>query len=50
MMFDAIADMPASFDSSAWYYPWFLLIVLLCVATILWAFTQSIRHQRITAG
>jgi hypothetical protein len=50
MMFDAIADMPASFDSSAWYYPWFLLIVLLCVAAILWAFTQSIRHQRITAG
>jgi hypothetical protein len=45
MMFDAFGDMPASFDSSAWYYPWFVLMVLLCAAVILWAFFQSIRRQ-----
>jgi serine/threonine-protein kinase len=45
MMFDAIGDMPASFDSSAWYYPWFVLTVLLSAAAILWAFAQSIRRR-----
>jgi hypothetical protein len=48
MLFEtALGDMPASLDSSAWYYPWFVLMVLLCAAAILWAFVQSIRGQRI---
>jgi hypothetical protein len=47
MMFDsALGDIPASFDSSAWYYPWFVLMVSLCAAAVLWAFVQSIRRQR----
>jgi serine/threonine-protein kinase len=50
LMFDAFGDMPASFDSSAWYYPWFVMFVLLCVGTILWAFVESIRRQRIGAA
>ena len=47
LLFDnALGDMPASFDSSAWYYPWFVLMVLLCAAAIVWAFVQSIRRTR----
>jgi serine/threonine-protein kinase len=46
MIFDSLGDMPASFDSSAWYYPWFVLTVLLFAAAILWAFVVSIRRQR----
>jgi serine/threonine-protein kinase len=48
LMFDAFGDIPASFDSSAWYFPWFVLLVLLCVTTIVWAFLQSVRRQRTT--
>jgi len=48
LLFDnALGDMPASFDSSAWYYPWFVLMVLLCAAAIVWAFVQSIRRTRV---
>jgi hypothetical protein len=50
MMFDSIGDMPASFDSSAWYYPWFVLMVLSCAAAILWAFRESIRRQRMATA
>lgn len=47
LAFDAFGDMPASFDSSAWYYPNFVAMVLLSAAAVLWAFVQSTRRQRI---
>jgi serine/threonine-protein kinase len=51
LLFDTmLGDMPASFDSSAWYYPWFVLMVLLCAAATLWAFVESIRRQRTAAA
>jgi len=40
-----LGDNPASFDSSAWYYPWFVLMALCCAAAIVWAFLQSIRRE-----
>jgi hypothetical protein len=46
----ALGDMPGSFDNSAWYYPWFVLMVLLCAAAIVWAFFQSIRRERVGAA
>jgi hypothetical protein len=46
----ALGDMPGSFDASAWYHPWFVLMVLLWAAAILWAFLQSIRRQRMGAA
>jgi Protein kinase domain len=36
-----IGDMPASFDTSAWYYPYFATMLLGSAALILWAFRQS---------
>jgi hypothetical protein len=45
-----LGDMPASFDSSAWYYPWFVLMVLLCAAATVWAFAQSIRRERMSVA
>ena len=36
-----IGDMPASFDTSAWYYPYFATMLLGSAGLILWAFRQS---------
>ncbi len=37
-----LGDMQASFDASAWYYPYFVVILLAVAAIILWVFRQSI--------
>ncbi|MDZ4799485.1 MAG: serine/threonine-protein kinase [Bryobacteraceae bacterium] len=40
-----LGDLPASFDSSAWYY-WRFITITICVALfVLWAFRQSIRRS-----
>ena len=45
LMDGLIGDMPATLDSSAWFYPTFLAIVLACSAIVMWAFRQSIRGR-----
>ncbi len=44
-----IGDMPASFDSSAWYYPTFIAYMLLGMAIVLWSFRQSMRRDKTTS-
>ena len=41
LMNGTIGDMPASFDTSAWYYPYFATMLLGTAALVLWAFRQS---------
>ena len=41
LMDGTIGDMPASFDTSAWYYPYFATILLGAAPLVLWAFRQS---------
>jgi hypothetical protein len=41
LMNGTIGDMPASFDTSAWYYPYFATMLFGSGALILWAFRQS---------
>jgi serine/threonine-protein kinase len=45
LMDGALGDLPASFDTAAWYFPHFIAIVLAACALILWALRQSIAGQ-----
>jgi serine/threonine-protein kinase len=36
-----LGDMPAGFDTAAWYYPYFVTMLLSTCAAVLWAFRQS---------
>jgi len=45
LMDGLIGDMPATLDSSAWFYPTFISIVMACSAIVIWAFRQSIRGR-----
>jgi serine/threonine-protein kinase len=41
-----LADIPASFDSSAWYYSTFAVTLAGVAALVIWAFRQSLRRER----
>jgi len=45
LMDGTIGDIPASFDSSAWYFTYFVAIMMGAAIWILWAFRQSIADR-----
>jgi ABC-type tungstate transport system substrate-binding protein len=41
LMDGTLGDMPAAFDTAAWYYPYFVTMLISTSAVVLWAFKQS---------
>ena len=41
LMDGTLGDMPATFDTAVWYYPYFVTMLLSTSAVVLWAFKQS---------